>query len=74
MALNTDRSSDEDDDLKEYDLEHYDDTDEENVGEGMGMFGNVKALAYHESNEEDPYITLKEVRSAPCSVDVGIPD
>lgn len=26
------------------------------------MFGNVKALAYHESNEEDPYITLKEVR------------
>ena len=28
----------------------------------MGMFGNVKSLAYHESNEEDPYITLKEVR------------
>lgn len=27
---------------------------------GMGMFGNVKSLAYHGSNEEDPYITMKE--------------
>ena len=51
--------SEVDDDLKEYDLEHYDDV-EENEGESMGMFGNVKSLAYHESNDEDPYITLKE--------------
>lgn len=48
--------------MKEYDLDHYDDDDEKEDGEGMGMFGNVKSLAYHESNEEDPYITLKEVR------------
>lgn len=27
---------------------------------GMGMFGNVKSLAYHTSNEDDPYITMKE--------------
>jgi periodic tryptophan protein 1 len=26
----------------------------------MGMFGNVKSLAYHDSNEDDPYITMKE--------------
>ena len=26
----------------------------------MTMFGNVRALAYHASNAEDPYITLKE--------------
>ena len=26
----------------------------------MGMFGNVKALAYHNSNADDPYITMKE--------------
>jgi periodic tryptophan protein 1 len=26
----------------------------------MGMFGNVRSLAYHDSNEEDPYITMKE--------------
>ena len=26
----------------------------------MGIFGNVKNLAYYESNEEDPYITLKD--------------
>ncbi|WYZ42908.1 hypothetical protein EsH8_VI_000607 [Colletotrichum jinshuiense] len=53
----------DDEDLKEYDLEHYDDTDEEDEekvgqGEGMAMFGNVKSLAYYESNKEDPYITL----------------
>ncbi|KAL2881542.1 rRNA-processing protein [Colletotrichum sp. CLE4] len=52
-----------DDDLKEYDLEHYDDTDEEDEekagqGEGMAMFGNIKSLAYYESNKDDPYITL----------------
>ncbi|KAF7959573.1 hypothetical protein EAE96_001189 [Botrytis aclada] len=53
-------TADEDDDLKEYDLDHYDDEVEEdkNGGEGMAMFGNVKSLAYHESNEEDPYITM----------------
>lgn len=28
-------------------------------GEGMSMFGNIKSLAYYESNQEDPYITLK---------------
>ncbi|KAM6539381.1 rRNA-processing protein [Fusarium falciforme] len=51
-----------DDDLKEYDLEHYDDDDEEEdkpgQGEGMSMFGNIKSLAYYESNKEDPYITI----------------
>jgi periodic tryptophan protein 1 len=53
---------DVDDDLKEYDLEHYDDDDNnenEETGESMGIFGNVKTLAYHESNEDDHYITLK---------------
>lgn len=57
-----------DDDLKEYDLEHYDDAPEEIQGgddEGrpeanMSMFGNVRSLAYHSSNAEDPYITLNE--------------
>lgn len=59
----------DDDDLKEYDLEHYDDPAEEDEetmdGEGgpeanLSMFGNVKNLAYHQSNAEDPYITLNE--------------
>ncbi len=26
----------------------------------MGMFGKVKSLAYHDSNAEDPYITMQE--------------
>jgi periodic tryptophan protein 1 len=47
--------------LKEYDLEHYDDDiAKDTQGEGMGMFGNVRSLAYHDSNEDDPYITMKE--------------
>ncbi|KAK0733392.1 WD40-repeat-containing domain protein [Lasiosphaeria miniovina] len=51
-----------DEDLKEYDLEHYDDDDEDNLAEPqhMGMFGNVKSLAYYDSNKDDPYITMKE--------------
>ncbi|MCJ1306555.1 hypothetical protein MMC25_000198 [Agyrium rufum] len=50
-----------DDDLREYDLEHYDDEDEvgEN-GESTATFGNVQSLAYHQSNEEDPYITIPD--------------
>ncbi|CAG8972925.1 hypothetical protein HYALB_00001345 [Hymenoscyphus albidus] len=54
-------NEDDDDDLKEYDLEHYDEDvemDQEKQGDGMGMFGNVKSLAYHDSNEDDPYITM----------------
>ncbi|KAG8428355.1 rRNA-processing protein [Metarhizium acridum] len=54
----------DDDDLKEYDLEHYDDDEDEAEahadGTGMGMFGSLKALAYHGSNKDDPYITLKD--------------
>ncbi|KAI5466165.1 WD40-repeat-containing domain protein [Mariannaea sp. PMI_226] len=52
-----------DDDLKEYDLEHYDDDDDDDnkapsSGEVLPMFGNSKALAYYEDNNDDPYITL----------------
>ena len=50
----------DDDDLKEYDLEHYDsDTDVENE-QTIPVLGNVQSLAYHASNTEDPYITLNE--------------
>ncbi|PWI75012.1 hypothetical protein PCL_08326 [Purpureocillium lilacinum] len=51
----------DDDDLKEYDLEHYDDDEDpaQSSAQGMSMFGNIKSLAYYESNKEDPYITLQ---------------
>ncbi len=60
-----DKGKEHDDDLKEYDLEHYDSPDENEgeEGETMGMFGNIKSLAYHQPGEEDPYITLKDVLS-----------
>ncbi|KAI2638080.1 WD40 repeat-like protein [Xylaria nigripes] len=47
-------------DLKEYDLEHYDDDDGDVHGQRMDMFGNIKSLAYYESNKEDPYITIPD--------------
>lgn len=49
-----------DDDLKEYNLDDYDEPTEEEKQSGvsMGMFGNVKSLAYYEPGEEDPYITM----------------
>ncbi|KAI1143373.1 WD40 repeat-like protein [Hypoxylon sp. FL0543] len=50
----------DDDDLKKYDLEHYDDDEEDAEGQRMDMFGNIKSLAYYESNKEDPYITIPD--------------
>ncbi|KAF2436650.1 WD40 repeat-like protein, partial [Tothia fuscella] len=58
-------TDDIDNDLKEYDLDHYDsddDTKKEDPDSGvpMGMFAGIKSLAYHTSNAEDPYITLQD--------------
>lgn len=55
---------DNDEELKEYDMEHYDDTDEEQndeaaEGKGLAMFGNLKSVAYHAPGEKDPYITVE---------------
>ncbi|KAL8689272.1 MAG: hypothetical protein Q9218_005024, partial [Villophora microphyllina] len=61
-------NGDADDDLKEYDLDHYDsDTSAaataaaaNGSGEPLTMFGNARSLAYHTSNAEDPYITIPD--------------
>jgi len=62
----------DDDDLREYDLEHYDDSPEESDDEDNGMekskngrntlpmFSKAHSLAFHTSNAEDPYITIKD--------------
>lgn len=55
-----DAHRDGDDDLKEYDLEHYDSDIVNENGETLAMFGNARSLAYHESNADDPYITLDD--------------
>ncbi|KAF1959144.1 transducin family protein [Byssothecium circinans] len=47
-----------DDDLKEYDLEHYDDDEQDGDGGNMAMFGNLNKLVFYENGEEDPYITM----------------
>ncbi|KAK9448177.1 WD40-repeat-containing domain protein [Limtongia smithiae] len=46
-----------DDDLKEYDLENYD-NEPETDKQSLSMFSNIKNLAYYKSNDEDPYIIL----------------
>ena len=48
------------DDLKEYNLDDYDDDPVDDQGEKFSMFGNVGSLAYHAPQEEDPYIVLPE--------------
>ncbi|PGH31488.1 periodic tryptophan protein 1 [[Emmonsia] crescens] len=50
----------DDDDLKEYDLDHYDSDAVDEDGEQVTMFGNVRSLAYHQPNEEDPYLVIPE--------------
>ncbi|KAI5786417.1 WD40-repeat-containing domain protein [Peziza echinospora] len=57
----------DDDDLREYDLDNYDNDDDEVVygsddgeGQSMGMFNSIKSLAYHQPGEADPYITLAD--------------
>lgn len=49
-----------DDVLKEFDLDHYDSDEKDEDGEKITMFGNVQSLAYHQPNEEDPYLVMPE--------------
>ena len=54
----------DEDDLKAYNLDTYDDDevdDSDKEATDVGIFSNVKGLSYYNSNEEDPYITLKDV-------------
>ncbi|KJR81696.1 periodic tryptophan protein 1 [Sporothrix schenckii 1099-18] len=58
----------DDDDLKEYNLDNYDDEDDDAAGgvsdgQPMSIFGNIKSLAYYESNKDDPYITLQDANA-----------
>lgn len=48
----------DEDDLAKYNLDTYD--EEESKGSAMGAFSNIKGLSFYRSNEEDPYITLKD--------------
>lgn len=58
-TTNDPRSTGEnDDDLKAYDLEHYDTDSGDEDGEIINNFANARSLAYHDSNADDPYITL----------------
>jgi periodic tryptophan protein 1 len=59
VRLSGDRDA-EDEDLKEYNLEDYDNEPIDDEGEKFSMFGNVRSLAYHARNEEDPYLDLPE--------------
>lgn len=50
-----------DDDLKEFDMEHYDDDEDVANGAGLAMFPGLdrEAVRFHEGEEgEDPYVSL----------------
>jgi periodic tryptophan protein 1 len=56
-------------DMSTYKMDEYDDEESGSAGGlqwrgaltlAMGAFANVKGLSYYRTNEEDPYITLKE--------------
>lgn len=54
-------ADDDADDLKEYNLDDYDeDEPADEMGQKFAMFGNVGSLAYHAPHEEDPYLVLPE--------------
>lgn len=71
------KPSSKSDDLAEYNLDDYDEDESKATGEHepmivhlkllilslteVGPFSNIKGLTYYRDNEEDPYITLKEV-------------
>ncbi|KAJ5683531.1 hypothetical protein N7462_006696 [Penicillium macrosclerotiorum] len=54
------KSAGDDDILKELDMDHYDSDEVDEDGEKVTMFGNVQSLAYHQPNEEDPYLVIPE--------------
>ena len=56
----TTESAGQDEDLKEYNLDDYDNDQPKETVEKFAMFGNVRSLAYHNPGEEDPYLVLPE--------------
>lgn len=63
-------------DLSEYNLDNYDEDEEQETGMSVGFlfncsgvhncagpFSTIKGLTYYRDNNDDPYITLKEVRA-----------
>jgi periodic tryptophan protein 1 len=59
VMISDDKAEDHDE-LKEYNLDDYDNEPVDKEGEKFSMFGNVRSLAYHAPNEEDPYLVLPE--------------
>lgn len=57
-GLNKTPGGDDDDELKEYNLDDYDDDPVDEQGEKFALFGNVGSLAYHAPHEQDPYLVL----------------
>ncbi|THG93808.1 hypothetical protein EW145_g8274, partial [Phellinidium pouzarii] len=49
---------DDDDELAKYNLDDY---DKESKSIASGPFSNIKGLTYYKDNDEDPYITMKEL-------------
>lgn len=59
LGINIVKSVD-DEDLKEYDFDNYDDDEDDGVLKDglMSIFGNVKLFVYYNLNKDDFYIML----------------
>ena len=56
----SDEKTENHDELKEYNLDEYDNDPVDEEGEKFSMFGNMTSLAYHAPNEKDPYLVMPE--------------
>ncbi|KAI9469775.1 MAG: WD40-repeat-containing domain protein [Benjaminiella poitrasii] len=59
MAVDSTEKTKEDDELAIYNLDNYE-AEVEASKKKVGIFSNIKDLTYHENDEEDPYVTLKD--------------
>ncbi|TKY90523.1 hypothetical protein EX895_000521 [Sporisorium graminicola] len=61
-AVSDDKNQDKEDpdDLTRYNLDEYDDDNEEQAQATAGAFSNIRGLAVYQSNEDDPYVTVQD--------------
>ena len=55
-----------DDDLAEYNLDTYDESEKGSDEEQTSVFNNIQSLVYHQPDEADPYITMKVSTAQPA--------
>ncbi|OBZ84546.1 putative WD repeat-containing protein C17D11.16 [Choanephora cucurbitarum] len=58
-SAETKQEKEEEDEMAQYNLDNYD-AEVEASNKKVGIFSNIKDLAFYDNDEEDPYVTLKQ--------------